>query len=163
MFARLYGRFSGYLCGGLAIALAITSLGWYVSDKNLDACQAGRKADKAMYEKAQADALAEHLLAIRKKEKEYADKAKKADADYDALVRKYNDAVRVYVTSTQGKASGTIAPAYGGSTEGDNGPGEDTEFLAVREVVVPTGDLLICAENTARLMIARDWALGLNE
>lgn len=162
MLARFYERFRGYITGGLLIALGVTTLGWVITDARLDACSAGRKADKAAYEKAQADAEVLWMKAIKKKEDEYAAKAKKADEAYDALVGKYNDAIRVYVDA-QSKARSTAAAAQGGSPTSDNRPGEDTEFLEVREVVVPVGDLMICAENTARIVVARDWALGLNK
>lgn len=162
MLARFYERFRGYITGGLLIALGVTTLGWVITDARLDACSAGRKADKAAYEKAQADAEVLWMKAIKKKEDDYADKAKKADEAYGALASKYADAVRVYAAA-QSKARTTATTAQGGSPTSDNGPGEDTEFLEVREVVVPVGDLMICAENTARLVIARDWALGLNE
>lgn len=162
MLARFYERFRGYVTGGLLIALGVTTLGWVITDARLDACSTGRKADKAAYEKAQADAEVLWMKAIKKKEEDYAAKAKKADEAYDALVGKYNDAVRVYAAA-QSKARATAAAPDGGSPTSDNRPGEDTEFLEVREVVVPVGDLMICAENTARLVIARDWALGLNE
>lgn len=162
MLARFYERFRGYITGGLLIALGVTTLGWVITDARLDACSAGRKADKAAYEKAQADAEVLWMKAIKKKEDEYADKAKKADAAYGELASKYADAVRVYAAA-QSKARATSAASASGSPTSDYRPGEDTEFLEVREVVVPVGDLMICAENTARLVIARDWALGLND
>jgi len=132
-----------------------------VTAANLDACASGRKADKAAYEKAQADAEVLWMKAIKKKEDEYEKKAKKADEAYDALSTKYRDAVRVYAAA-QSKARSTAAAAQGGSPESAYGPGEDTE-LPIVQVVVSTEDLMTCAENTARLVIARDWALGLNK
>lgn len=161
MFERFLNQFRNYIIGGLLIAVGVTSLGWYVTAANLDACASGRKADKAAYEKAQADAEVLWMKAIKKKEDEYEKKAKKADEAYDALSTKYRDAVRVYAAA-QSKARSTAAAAQGGSPESAYGPGEDTE-LPIVQVVVSTEDLMTCAENTARLVIARDWALGLNK
>ena len=172
MFARFYERFRGYITGGLLIALGVTTLGWVITDARLDACSAGRKADKAAYEKAQADAEVLWMKAIKKKEEDYAAKAKKADEAYDALVGKYNDAIRVYVDA-QSKARRAIAASQGGSAESSDGPGKNPfipdeayvqpELDITQVVVVPVSDLVMCAENTARLVVARDWALGLNE
>lgn len=168
----MFARFSNYITGGLLIALALVSLGWYIDNTKLAACKSARETDKALYKKAQSDALAEHLKALRAKEKEYEAKANKADEAYSTLARKYNDAVRVYVEA-QRKARRTATAPDGASTEGDNRPGENP-FVSPRDiahpelditevVVVPVDDLKMCAENTARLVIARDWALGLNK
>lgn len=168
----MFARFSNYITGGLLIALAFVSLGWYIDNTKLSACQAGRKADKALYEKAQSDAKVLHLEALRKKEKEYVDKAKKADADYGTLSAKYNESIRLYVDA-QGKARRASPSAGSSGPEGTHRPGENpfvspTDFaqteLDITEVaVVPVSDLVTCGENTARLVIARDWALGLNK
>ena len=168
----MFARFSNYITGGLLIALALVSLGWYIDNTKLAACKSAREADKALYKKAQSDALAEHLKALRDKEKEYEAKAQKADEAYGALVGKHNDALRLYVKS-QSTASGTAPAPDGGSAEGDNRPRENPfisetdiahpELDITQVVVVPVSDLAICTENTARLVIARDWALGLNE
>lgn len=172
MFARLFERFGSYVCGGLLVALAVTSVGWYVTDARLDACVSGRKADKAAYEKAQADAEVLWMKAIKKKEDEYNAKAKKADEAYGALAGKYADAVRVYADA-QSKARRAAAAAQGGSAESPDRPGgnplipEDAyiqpELDITEVVVVPVNDLAICARNTARLVVARDWALGLDK
>ena len=159
---NFYNQFNLYIVGGLALALGAVSLGWYITDLRLDSCQSARIADKKSYEKAQSDAELAQRKAIQDKENEYREKAKKADIALDALNAQYRDAVRLY-TTLKGKASYPVAAPSSGSATSNNGPGEDTEFLAITEVVVPTNDLLICAENTARLVIARDWALGLNE
>lgn len=173
MLARFYERARGYITGGLLIALGVTTLGWVITDARLDACSAGRKADKAAYEKAQADAEVLWMKAIKKKEEDYAAKARKADEAYDALVGKYNDAIRVYVRDAQSKAARAIASAQGGSAESSDGPGKNPfipdeayvqpELDVTQVAVVPVSDLVICGENTARLQVARDWAMGLNK
>lgn len=168
----MFARFQNYISYGLLIALALVSLGWYIDNTKLTACQAGREADLAKYAAAQAEAKEMWIKEIVKKEKEYVEKAKKADADYGALAAKYNESIRLYVDA-QGKARKATPVADGASPSGDNGPGENpfvsptdiaqTELDITQVVVVPVSDLVICGENTARLMIARDWALKLNE
>lgn len=160
-----------YVTYGLGIALALVSLGWYIDNTKLAACQAGREADQAKYAAAQAEAKEMWIKEIVKKEKEYVEKAKKADANYDALRSKYNESIRLYVDA-QGKARKTSPAADSGGTESANRPGENpfvsptdfaqTELDVTQVAVVPVSDLVICGENTARLQVARDWALGLN-
>ena len=172
MFARIIDGARGYLTGGLLIALALVSLGWYIDNTKLAACQSGREADQANYAKAQAEAREMWIKEIVKKEKEYVEKAKKADANYGALAAKYNESIRLYVDA-QGKARKASPTAGSGSPEGTNRPGENpfvsptdfaqTELDVTQVAVVPVSDLVICGENTARLQVARDWALGLNK
>lgn len=152
-----------YLTGAALITTAICGAGWYITDAKLDSCREGRKADAMAYEAAAADSLALHMQQIKDKEDEYRAKATKADADYGALHDRYRQSLRVFAEGNQRASGATVATADNRGSQGDNGPGEGSEFLAVRELVVPTSDLAICAENTARLVIAREWALGLNE
>lgn len=165
-------KFNMYIIGGLLITVGVTGTGWYVTSLQKEACENGRIADRESYKRAQAEAETLHLAALRKKEKEYEDKANKADADYGKLAGKYADALRVYAAA-QGKARYTIASPGGNGAASPNGPRENP-FVSPRDianpelditevVVVPINDLAICAENTARLVVARDWALGLNK
>lgn len=171
MFERFLNRFRNYIIGGLLIGLGVMTLAWYVTDARLDACKSGREADRATYVAAQAQAEKLHIEAILKKEKEYAAKAKEADAAYGTLSSKYADAVRVYAAA-QSKARATASAPYRGSaaspdrsSEAPSLPDGATypELDITQVVVVPVNDLMICAENTARLVVARNWALGLNE
>lgn len=97
------------------------------------------------------------------KELDYKYKANEADEAYRSLSAKYRDITRLYSQANPARSSvkQSVAAPSSGSAESDYRPGEDTE-LPIREVVIPSYDLLICAENTARLMIARDWALDIN-
>lgn len=172
MFNRFLAKFHTYIIAGLLIVSGVSTIGWVITDAKLEACESGRKADKAAYKKAQADAEVLWMKAIKKKEDEYNAKAKKADEAYGALAGKYADAVRVYADA-QSKARRAAAAAQGGSAESSDGPGKNPfipdeayvqpELDITQVVVVPVSDLSICAENTARLVVARDWALGLNK
>lgn len=172
MFKRFLANFYIYIIAGLLVTSGVSTIGWLITDANLDSCQSGRKADKEAYKRAQADAELLAAKAIADKEKEYVAKAKKADADYGALSAKYNESIRLYIDA-QGKARrASPAPGSGGA-ESSNRPGENpfvsptdyaqTELSTTEVAVVPVSDLVICGENTARLVVARDWALGLNK
>lgn len=170
--ANFLTKFNMHIIVGLLITVGVTVTGWYVTSLQKEACEKGRIADRESYKRAQAEAETLHLAALRKKEKEYEDKANKADADYGKLAGKYADAVRVYAAA-QSKARATSAASASGSPTSPNRPGENPYIpardyahpeLNITEVaVVPVSDLQICGENTARLVVARDWALGLND
>lgn len=155
-------KFNHYILGALLISLSVASAGWYVTNLKLDSCKESRKTDKVSYEKAQAEATVIHMKAIKAKEQVYVEKAREADASLDSLNTRYASAIRLYTEEHRRKARSTGTSSTGGSTSSDYRSSEDTE-LPVLEVIIPTSDLLICAENTARLVVARDWALGLNE
>lgn len=133
-------------------ALIATSTGWYITSLQLDNCQIARKNDKTAYEKAQATALATELKKKQDKIDEYERKRIKADADLATLTGKYHAAVLRYQTA-KGTPNRVSAPSETKPAEGDNGPGGET--------VVSVADLMVCADNTARLEVAREWALGL--
>ena len=78
---------------------------------SLSAEKAGRIADQESYRRAQAEAEAKALAVKAAQEKQYAQAAKAADADYDALRERYADLLRNQ--GAGGSASGTTAPAQG--------------------------------------------------
>lgn len=161
MLTRIFASFGGYISGLLFVTSLTLGGGWYLTNNKLERCQEARKVDKLSYEKAQAEAEVLWTKAVKSKEKEYEAKAKQADKDYSNLNAKYRDAARVYI-ETQGRTRQSSGTPEGGNTEGDYRSSTDTE-LPVVEVIIKSNDLLICAENTARLVIAREWALGLND
>lgn len=172
MFTRILTSFGGYIIGSLAVIILFLGVSLHLTSNKLEDCKTSRATDKVMYEKAQAEAEVLWMKAVKDKEKEYEEKAKKADASFSELSAKYSDAVRVYVSKSKPKESGGT-PQGTGTSSGD-GSSQDPvlpdgfefshpELDATDVAVVPVSDLLICAENTARLVVARDWALGLNE
>lgn len=141
---------TNYVIAGLVAAVVGLSVALYISGMSLDAEKTGRKADKVAYELAQEKAKTTALEEKVKTEKAYADKAKKADHDYGALYDKYRTAVLRY-DAVKGKAGSVDLPGSPGPSERDNGRDPDTL------IPVPRSDLLICAENTARLEQAQKW------
>ena len=147
--------FSGvqtYITIGLLVATLAASAGWYVTGLRLDACKAGRTADRASYHQAQAEATTLAIIAKAAEEKRNEERRQKADEDYRALSAKYHDALGLYKAAVR-KASKPDLPGQAPAPGGSDGPGGYT--------LVPDGDLVICAMNTARLQVVRDWAVGL--
>lgn len=150
--------FSGvqtYITIGLLVATLAASAGWYVTGLRLDACKAGRTADRASYHQAQAEATTLAIIAKAAEEKRNEERRQKADEDYRALSAKYHDALGLY-KAAQRKASNSNLPGEAPAPESPNGPGQSPELFAV------TGeDLDICVENTARLESAVEWIKSL--
>jgi len=95
----------------LLLALIIQTFRLSATEGALSAEKAGRRADRASYEKAQAQATAEALSAKLKKDAENAQAAQTADAGYNALRERYDRLLRVKAAD---RSSGrTIAPAEG--------------------------------------------------
>lgn len=118
----------------------------------------GRLADRAAYTSAQQEASAKALAQHLAEEKRHAKQAQAADTRVADYAGKYRAAVlRLASAQAAGRpSSGTIASASDSNTQGAVGPGGGSELL------IPTADALICADNTARLQSAREWALSLN-
>ncbi len=121
----------------------------------------GRASDRKEYQWAQAEATAAALSAKMKKEAEYAAKADEADARYADLSGQYRAAVLRY-QAVQRAAGGIDLPGGAEPAERADGPSEGA-IIPVGEILIPQGDALICAENTARLEAARAWALSIGE
>jgi len=155
----MFTQVRDYLVAGFAVAALISSIGWRVTSLSLEAEKSGRAADKAVYEAAQQMAKAKALEEKQKIEKEYNEKAKKADAIYDALLAKYSSAVVRY-KANQSPAIRADLPASSGSAEGADRPGRDSEFY--EGFFVRMADAQVCAVNTARLQSAREWALSIS-
>lgn len=100
---------------GLALLLAaigIQQLRVTGLKSSLNECQAGRLADQESYKRAQAEAEAKALAAHIKTEKQYAQAAQAADADYDALRSRYAGIMRAKAAG--GTSGRSIAAAQGG-------------------------------------------------
>lgn len=121
----------------------------------------GRASDRKDYQRAQAEATANALSDKMKKESEYAAKADEADARYADLSGQYRAAVLRY-QAAQRSANGTDLPRTAEAAQDADGSGESA-VIPFGDILIPQGDALICAENTARLEAARHWALPSGE
>lgn len=154
-FPLIWFKIRDYVTAALAISLVVTTTGWYVTDLNLKNEKLGRKNDLIKFEKSMKDAEVEHLKQKAEKERQYEDLKAKGDRDYAALLSKYDAALLHYKANT-GTASYTNLPR---STEGARSTPRVAEdsFVPVRE-----SDLLICAENTAKVVVMYDWLKNLD-
>jgi hypothetical protein len=149
-------------------ALAIALLGIFATvqtfrlqstAEKLEAERLGRASDRKEYQRAQAEATANALSEKMKKEAEYAAKADESDARYADLSGQYRAAVLRY-QAAQRASRGTDLPRATDATQGFDSPGGGA-VIPAGDILIPQADALICAENTARLQSARDWALSL--
>lgn len=139
-----------YVSAGLLAALALALLwGWRV-----DALRAHYKDALAQQAKAYTDAqkaaqtdFDKKLAAAKAKNEELNNAADKKSADVSIV---YRDRV-LRLPAASCPASGTGLPKAD-VPESADGPGADA-------VVLKRDDVLICADNTARLQAAHDWAV----
>lgn len=151
----LWGRFRDYITLGLAAAVVVTSLGWYVTDLKLDNEREARANDKLTYENAQKEYENKALQEKMRIENENRNRAKEADKRYSALLSQYN-ARLVRFRSAQRPVSDPDLPRTPGTAEGGDGPGTSTELPT--SVIITYEDAEICAENTARVKAIQEWA-----
>lgn len=146
----IWGRVRDYVTAGLAIALAVTTLGWYITDLKLDKERLGRKNDRVLFEKAQKEAETLHLEQKIEKEKQYDAAKEKADRDYSSLLSRYNAALVQY-KAYQRPSSSSDLPRQAEASDSSAGGTSDSLIL------VPESDLLICAINTAKVVTTYNW------
>lgn len=142
---------------GLLVVLQISSgYGWWRDHNLLVAERAAHTADNAKFIAAQkvADTQAQTI----KTQLQTEGKAAQHDADthYSTLLAQYDASLVRYATHPGGpkQAGDNQLPA----TQGTDGPGQGTELPPT--LTIPSEDAQICAENTARLMSAHDWAIA---
>lgn len=142
---------------GIPVALVLSNLTWYVCYDNIrDKLVAERTAHEETiesYQKAQMEAEILNLKEARRIENENIKKAQEADATYAGLLRKYNASVLRY-QAAQSTANTVYLSSTSESTDGVNQSREHTGIL------ISLSDAGICAENTARLKAAHDWAMN---
>ena len=147
--------------GALLIALAVTALLLHVARSERDAAIAGRAADRAAYVAAQETARSNALAAAAKKDAENAKKADNADARYADLSAQYR-AISLRYAAAQSATGRANLPASPKGTESADRPG-GLAVIPSGNILIPQADALICADNTARLQAAHEWAVSLNE
>jgi len=142
-----------FVMAGLSAALALTRGRLADARTDLRLEQARHETDIATFKTAQAKAEAAWQAEItrvqtenRRLNDEADRKAESARADYAARV--------LQLPTADSGLSGRDALPGAGSPPRRDGPGDDSILLA-------RADAMICADNTARLQAAHDWALGL--
>lgn len=143
----------------LALFATIQTFRLQSTQSALQAEKHGRRADRAEYARAQADAAAIALTAKIEKEAEYAAKADEADRNADALSERYRLAVLRF-QAAQRSGSATDMPRAAETAESIARPGAAT-IIPLGNILIPEADVMICAVNQARLEAAHDWAVGI--
>lgn len=127
----------------LLLALIIQTFRLSATEGALSAERAGRQADRASYEQAQAQATSAALSAKLKKDAENAQKAKQADSRYADLRARYDSRLRA-------KAAGSASSGASAAAQGDNsGVHEAATAVPVAVQSLPEADWLKLPELQA--------------
>lgn len=126
-----------------------------------------RADDRDAYVQAQKQAQATALANKVKTEKDNAEKAQAADAANTTLRNQYQLNLMRY-KAAQGTTLSKYLSRSGTATQSSNGSSGNTNLPTVIEkgdnlLVIPLSDAQICADNTARLEVSRQWALSLKK
>lgn len=151
-----------------AFGLLVMLCAWLLHDngrlaRERDDERAAHALTMARYQMAQD--VAERVATENKLRKETADETARqtADADLDVLRARYRAAIgqlRRQAAPLE-RAPGTAdLPGTGQAAQGTDGPGAGA---GVSRLAISADDALICADNTARLQVARDWALRVQD
>ncbi len=161
---------------GLALLLAALALAWLRGDhfraqrdgarEMATAERSGRLADRESYRQAQITAEA---LAVAQRafvEAKYREQAKDTDDAYELALVDARSAADAYAArmrvkspaAAHSQASGPASAPGGATASSPDGPGADADMVAVSRA-----DFDTLNGNTARLIAAREWALGLNK
>jgi hypothetical protein len=144
------------LFGLLALAIAIQS--WRLDDWRDQARTEAAAHALTIGHYRQAQDAAANLATEAKQKKESADETARqaSDADYDVLRARYwaaIDKLRRQAASARPAPGQPDLPGTSQATEGVDRSGNGAG------ISISEADALICADNTARLQAARDWAL----
>lgn len=156
----LWLKFRDYVTIGLGVTTLIAGGMYYVTDLRLEACEASKESLVARYDTALAEATLKAEQDKTRIEEEYTRRAEEADSELSDLLARYNSSLVRY--ANRSTPSGPAPTPEGGSPAGVDRP--STSPVVPNDLItIPFVDAEICAENTARLQIAREWAIGLQE
>jgi hypothetical protein len=148
--------FKTYLLGGMVLLLAVSSMGWYMTSKNLDVEKQLRKTDKITYEAAQKEYELKEFKARTERERQYAENARQSEKKYNNLHAEYaRNLVRFQAAQSEARRLAAAAK--------NRSAGVPVRASESPEILITTDDGLICAENTAKLKAIQDWALKLKD
>lgn len=148
----VYNKFSFWILGALLGSIVVSGVGWRITSLKLDA---ERKAHKLTIEGYKSQQKTYEVEAYKNKievEKKYNEIATKADETADDLRAKYNASVLRYQAS-RSQVRDDHLPLSTNTPESSDGGGKGA--------YVSEDDLLVCAENQARLEAAHEWAKSL--
>jgi hypothetical protein len=138
------------------LALATITALFVWTQSQLQEVRALRRLDAQTYKTEQLTATLKFNEEKAKLEKKYEKDAEIADNSVHDLLGKYNAAL-LRAKASQSGGQRPEGASQGNSATVLDGPSEDTKLL------ISGKDAYICAENTARLQVSREWALKLND
>lgn len=151
-----------------AFALLVMLCAWLLHDngrlaRERDEERAAHALTMARY--TQAQDVAARVATENKLRKETADETARqtADADLDVLRARYRAAVgqlRRQASPLERAPGVADLPDASKTAQGADGSGARA---GVSRLAISADDALICADNTARLQVARDWALRVRD
>jgi hypothetical protein len=145
-----------YWLVGALIALNLgTAYEWHHTSELLTKEKAAHQLDITNFKNAQkaADDKAQAIKTQLQTESKAA--KNEADTNYTTLLKQYDTSLLRYATGTghsKGPSDNQLPAA-----QGSNGPSESPNLPATLTITGDDGQ--VCAENTARLSAAHDWAL----
>lgn len=159
---KFVNQFQLYIIAALVLVTTVTSVGWYVTDLKLDKAKQELVTFQETVKSAQKEAELKAVKAKAEQEKKDEIRREEADTLTTDLKSKYS-ALLVRYAEAQRKASRANLSSPSKASEGIDGPGGDTELPAgavnlPETLTIPYKDAQICADNTARLEAAHEWA-----
>lgn len=179
MLLGLLGRFGGLLTGinfggifsalfnsittywkywllGLLVAIQLGTLyGWRYDHEGLIKERAAHQLDITNFKNAQKTAD-DKATAIKNQLQTEGKAAKnEADTNYTSLLKQYDASLLRYATHPSGSKGPSNYQLP--TSQGTDGPSQNTVLPATLTITGDDGE--VCAENTARLSTAHDWAL----
>lgn len=154
---------AGLVIAALGVALTLQSFRLDATQADLRVEKSGRKADRAGYARAQAEATANALAEKLKVEKEDAKDRELAQAGYDALRERYAGILRTKAAGSSGGGIDLSRPAEPAGVHASRAEGAELfagagPALPFGTILIPQEDALTCADNTAFAQGAYRWA-----
>lgn len=142
---------------------------WPIKSEGWKAKAERYRADLEAVKAAQVEAAAKARAARLVKEAEYTRKMEQANAELEELRAEWRTATDRYIAANRvrpqaprGASGGTGADPRPATSEGPD-RSDPVPELADGLVLVSEEDLSILVDNTARLVVAQEWAEGLSE
>lgn len=157
---EITSQIKNYIIGGLGALFLLSLTANYVQRDMYNNCVAAREADQKAYKAEQQEAAAIAYRNALEVERKNAERAQQADAAYATLSSQYRASVlRLQAAQRTNLPTNLSAtPNSTGSVDGPDPSAVVPEYPT--DLTVSTEDALICADNTARLLAARSWALS---
>lgn len=144
-----------WLIGVLVLLQLGTGYGFYHEHQKYLIEVAAHKADNAKFIAAQQAANRQEQAVKNQLQTESKAAKNEADSNYSTLLAKYKLSLLRYAAGKSNSSS--TGNNQLSAAQSADGPGESSELP--QQITITGSDAEICAENTARLQAAHDWAI----